>query len=68
MIKECNFEDEIEITVQNKKIILSPVVHSIKKIPRKRWGNSFKLMAEREDDKQLNPDISNQWDQDNWKW
>jgi len=36
--------------------------------PREGWEESFRLMAERGDDRLLDPDVPTCWDEEEWEW
>ncbi len=46
ILKQCNIKDNVDIEVENKRIILRPITHK----PRKGWDKAFKIMHERKDD------------------
>jgi len=60
ILKECNFDDEVEIKVVENKILIQAV-----KEPRKGWGTSFKEMHKNKDDELIiddSIDIQEDWD------
>jgi antitoxin MazE len=62
IIKQCGFENEVELEVRNNEVIIRPV----KKV-RYNWDQAFKTMAEKEDDKLIEfPD--SEWDEKEWEW
>ncbi|MGM0366805.1 MAG: AbrB/MazE/SpoVT family DNA-binding domain-containing protein [Actinomycetota bacterium] len=61
IIKECELDDEIEIKVVDKKLIIEAV-----KEKRKGWEASFKKMHENSEDKLLISD-GNDFYKD-WEW
>ncbi len=64
IIEECGLANVVEITVEDGKVIISPVSHS-----RQGWEEAFKEMAENGDDELLIDDrIKNSWDEEDWKW
>lgn len=46
ILKQCDFENQVELEVDKDKIIIKPVKH----IPRGGWEKAFKLMHERKED------------------
>ena len=63
ILEQCNIHDQIELEVENGKIILEPVHDS----PRKGWDEAFREMAENNDDHLLifdGVDI----DMEDWEW
>jgi antitoxin MazE len=63
-LKECLIEEEVNIEVRDKHIIISPVENQ----KRKGWANAFKKMAENGDDHLLLPDVFDDEDTTDWKW
>ncbi|NEP37702.1 MULTISPECIES: AbrB/MazE/SpoVT family DNA-binding domain-containing protein [unclassified Moorena] len=64
IIEKCGLANVVEITVEDGKVIISPVSHS-----RQGWEERFKEMAENGDDELLIDDrIENYWDEEDWKW
>ncbi|NEN95240.1 MAG: AbrB/MazE/SpoVT family DNA-binding domain-containing protein [Moorea sp. SIO3I7] len=64
IIEECGLANVVEITVEDGKVIISPVSQS-----RQGWEEAFKEMAENGDDELLIDDrIKNYWDEEDWKW
>ena len=64
VIEQCGLENEVEIEIHERKIIIRPPYS-----PRAEWDRAFKIMAERGDDKLLDPDVSiSRWDKDDWQW
>lgn len=61
IIKECEFNNEVEIKVVNKKLIVEAV-----KQPRSDWNKSFGYMHQNNEDELLIKD-SNDFDKD-WEW
>ncbi len=62
LLEQCNINDDLEITVKNGTIILSPC----KKV-RSGWKESFEMMAKNGDDVLLDADIFPDDTQD-WEW
>ena len=64
VIEQCGLENEVEIEIHEHEIIIRPSYS-----PRAEWDRAFKIMAERGDDKLLDPDVSiSRWDGDDWQW
>jgi len=61
VIKECEFNNEVEIKVIDKKVIIEAV-----KEPRSNWETSFKKMHKNKEDF-LVAESSNVFDKD-WEW
>jgi antitoxin MazE len=61
ILKECGLDNEIEIKVVDKKLIIEAV-----KEPRANWNKSFKKMHKSNDDILL-IENSNAFDKD-WEW
>ena len=62
IIQQCGFENEVELEVQDKKLIIKPLTKS-----RNKWNKAFKSMAANGDDK-LIEFPANQWDEEEWEW
>ena len=63
ILEQCGFQNEVEIEIQNDKLILKPVKHV-----RKNWDKAFKEMALNKDDKLLIDFPENYWDETEWEW
>ncbi len=46
ILKQCDFENQVELEVDKDKIIIKSVKH----MPRRGWEKAFKLMHERKED------------------
>jgi antitoxin MazE len=63
ILKQCQIEDQVDLEVEDGKIILE----ARKKTPRKGWEKAFKAMATNQDDALLiddNIDV----EMDDWEW
>mgnify|MGYP001118373993 CR=1 FL=1 len=63
ILKQCQIEDQVDLEVEDGKIILE----ARKKTPRKGWEKAFKGMAINQDDALLiddNIDV----EMDDWEW
>jgi len=63
ILKQCQIEDQVDLEVEDGKIILK----ARKKTPRKGWEKAFKAMAPNQDDALLiddNIDV----EMDDWEW
>jgi antitoxin MazE len=63
ILKQCQIEDQVDLEVEDGKIILE----ARKKTPRKGWEKAFKAMATSQDDALLiddNIDV----EMDDWEW
>lgn len=63
ILNQCNIENEIDLEVENGKIIMYP----ISKKPRENWDKYFKQMKENKDDKLIIDDKID-LEMDNWEW
>jgi antitoxin MazE len=63
ILEQCNIHDQIELEVENGKIILEPVHDS----PRQGWDEAFREMAENNDDRLLISDGVD-IDMEEWEW
>ena len=67
LLRQTGIDDEVNLEVEDNQIILRPSKKSV----RKDWNNSFRKMAEVNDDKLLDKGhLFNQtaFDQDEWDW
>jgi antitoxin MazE len=57
--------EDVELEVESNRIIVRPVPD-----PRKGWEDTFKVMAEADDDKPVIDDesLEHSWDQEEWQW
>jgi len=63
-LAQCGIEDEIEINIENKKIIINS-----SSIPREGWDIHFQTMRENKDDTLFISDsLQNEFDKDDWEW
>lgn len=65
IISQCEFEEEVELSVQNNALIIKSLKSS-----RKNWDSAFKKMAANADDQLLDSEthISTEWDESEWEW
>ena len=64
ILDQTGIMDEVEIEVEKNQIIVRPV-----KNIRAGWDAAFKAMGENGDDEPIISDnISNSWDEQEWKW
>ncbi len=65
LIEQLGIERDIEIYVEENRLIISRVEE-----PRAGWGDSFRSMADRGDDKLLDGDgtTGTAWDEEEWEW
>ena len=63
ILEQCNIRDQIELEVENGRIILE----AVKESPRTGWDEAFRKMAENSEDRQLIPE-SVDIDFDDWEW
>jgi antitoxin MazE len=63
-LKQSNIKNTVQLTVKDHSLIITPYEEV-----REGWEDSFKLMAENEDDFLLDMDnIEHSWDEEEWKW
>ena len=63
LLEQTGLSGEVELGVQNGTIVI--------RAPRKAragWAEAFKEMARRGDDKLLDPEFANDWDEEEWEW
>jgi len=63
ILQQCHIEKEVELEVENEKVIVS----SIKKEIRKNWDSQFKNMSKKKEDQLLIDDIID-LDSAQWEW
>ncbi len=63
LIDQVGFGSEVEIAVQRDQLVIRSTSR-----PRYGWGERFRAMAERGDDRLLDEPIPTQWDVSEWKW
>jgi len=62
IIKQCGFNQEVELEVHDKELIIKPANH-----PRQNWEKAFKTMAKNGDDKLIEiPETK--WGEEEWEW
>jgi antitoxin MazE len=61
--QQTGLRGEVDLEVHDRGIMTAD-------IPRHRWTEAFRAMAERGDDRLLDKGPTNQsdWDQDEWEW
>ena len=63
-LKQSNIKNTVRLTVKDHSLIITPYEEV-----RSGWEESFKLMAENEDEDLLDMDIMElAWDDEEWKW
>ena len=62
-LEQVGLTDEAEITVEANQLVIRPARH-----PREGWEEQFKEMAERGEDKLLDPETPTEWDRTEWEW
>jgi len=64
ILERSNLSEEVELEAQDNQLIIRSTSQ-----PRRDWASSFRVMAERGDDKLLDEDSvsQNQWDKDEWQ-
>ena len=64
VLDQLNLTADVELEVQEGHLIVRPSAH-----PRADWAEQFRHMAEQEDDRLLDPDISmTEWEAGEWEW
>ncbi len=65
LLEQTNLEDEVELEVQEGKIVVRPLHKT-----RHQWDEAFRAMSLRGDDELLDGDvqISTEWDEEEWEW
>jgi antitoxin MazE len=65
LLEQSGLGEEVEIEVHVAQIVIRPVDR-----PRPGWDEAFRSMAEQEDDRLLDEDLTGQtnWDMTEWQW
>jgi antitoxin MazE len=63
LLEQSGLRDEVEIEVQDGQLIIRPAER-----PRQGWEAAFQRMAEAGDDELLDPDVTHEWDEEEWEW
>lgn len=65
LLEQSHLGTEVELEVEDEKIVIRSASR-----PRQDWGDKFRLMAVRGDDRMIDEDLSIQkeWDKDEWEW
>ena len=65
LIEQLGIEHEIELYVEDNRLIISRVAET-----RSGWGDSFKAMTKRGDDRLLDGEgmTGTVWDGEEWEW
>jgi len=65
LLEQSRLGKEVEIEVEDEKIVIRPISH-----PREKWEEKFRVMSEKGDDNMRGEDITGQslWDQTEWEW
>lgn len=63
ILEECKLNGTVTLEVRKGRLVVRPV-----KKARAGWAAAFKRMAERRDDKFLDPGLATDWDKTEWKW
>jgi antitoxin MazE len=63
-LKQSKIKNTVQLTVKDHSLIITPYEEV-----RSGWEDSFKLMAENEDDTLLDMNnIEHSWDEEEWVW
>jgi antitoxin MazE len=64
VIEQCGFGDEVDLRVENQRLIISPE-HQ----PREGWEEKFRAAGPATEDEQLLESIgANEFDRSEWRW
>ena len=64
VIEHCGLTEQIEMTVHDRTLLIRAP-----RKPRTGWKEAFAKMAQRGDDKLLDPQpLPTQWDDEDWQW
>jgi antitoxin MazE len=63
VIEQIGLGDEVEMVVREHALIVTPVGR-----PRAGWGETFRAMAARDDDRLIDEPRATRWDDEAWEW
>ena len=64
LIEQCGFGDEVDLRVENERLIISPERH-----PRSGWEEKFRTAGPAEEDEILLETVKvNEFDRKDWRW
>ena len=63
LLEQTGLSGEVELNVQNGALVISAA-----RKPREGWARAFREMARQGDDKLLDPEFANSWDEEEWEW
>jgi len=65
VLKQCGFEDELEMEVYNRELVIRSV-----NMTREGWEKAFAGMAANDDDRLLDQvaETKQAWDEEEWEW
>lgn len=62
-LDQLGLGEEVEVAVQKDKLVIRRA-----RRPRQGWGEAFRSMAERGDDRLLDEPVATKWDREEWDW
>lgn len=71
LLEQCAFGKSVEITIENKQLILKKPAKPKKSTPKKLregWAESARRMAALGEDALLMDDFRNAFDEEEWEW
>ncbi|MBF0224598.1 MAG: AbrB/MazE/SpoVT family DNA-binding domain-containing protein [Desulfobacterales bacterium] len=69
LLKESGIDKEIDLKVENNRLIITPIKDAPIKDARKGWDKAFSTINPYiEDSLNEYQNISNQWDETEWQW
>ena len=65
LLEQSGLGAEVELEVQDAQIVIRSAQQ-----PRQGWEEAFSAMARHQDDRLVDPDLTEQthWDEDEWQW
>ncbi|MBI4493487.1 MAG: AbrB/MazE/SpoVT family DNA-binding domain-containing protein [Chloroflexi bacterium] len=63
LLEECGIRDTVELSVENGRLIVQPV-----RSVREGWAQAAHAMAERGEDRLLDPETPTDFDETEWEW
>lgn len=63
LLQQCNLKNAVIVTVVNNTLVISAEAN-----PRNGWTESLQKMAQNNDDKLLDKETKNAFDENEWEW
>lgn len=63
LLEEAGLAEEVEIHAEPGRIVIEPL-----KRPRADWAEAARKMAQRDEDRLLDPETATQFEEEDWTW